>query len=90
VRQPAARKILGELAHVGYTLDLRTGGLALFASRGLVKQFAESPERLAFLAPIITALTQLAHLLRAEPPRTPEATAARVPNGAASRPFPRS
>jgi len=90
VRQPAARKILGDLAHVGYALDLRTGGLALFASSGLVKQFAESPERLAFLAPIIAALTQLAHLLRAEPPRTPEATTARGAHGAASRPVPRS
>ena len=69
VRQPDARRIVEELARIGFTLDLRTGGLALFANPPLVQHFARFPERVALLAPVATALTQLAHQLDAEPPR---------------------
>jgi hypothetical protein len=67
-RSPAVRLVWDDLTRAGFKLELGTGGLALAASSALKERFASQPERLMLLAPTVTALSRLAHLLRAEPP----------------------
>jgi hypothetical protein len=68
-RMPEAKEIEAELKRAGFSLELRSGGLAVRAEYDALRAILRVPDRLAFLAVVAHGMARLAHLLRASPPR---------------------
>ncbi len=68
VRTPVAREIADDFEGAGLHLELRTGGLALWANHHLLDRLRSEPERVTVLALVVSSLVRLAHILRAQAP----------------------